>query len=202
MNNIEVYLLRHGKTICNEKKLYCGKTNIGLSAKGVDELNYLKSIINYPKCNKYFTSGAARANETFNILYKDEDYEELSGFFEYDFGDFEMKSYDDLKEDNNYINWIIDKVGSVKCPNGESKNQYKERIKKEFIDFINNINKNEYKSVLLISHGGTIGTILECFYDDSKNFYNWQPKCGEGYKMTIEFGNNNFIIKEVLEIKS
>ena len=28
MNNIEVFLIRHGKTIANEKRLYCGKTDI------------------------------------------------------------------------------------------------------------------------------------------------------------------------------
>ncbi|MDI9218652.1 histidine phosphatase family protein [Clostridium tertium] len=202
MSSMEVYLFRHGKTICNEKRLYCGKTDISLSDRGIEELNYLKSRINYPKCDKYFTSGAARANETFNIIYKDEAYEELSGFFEYDFGDFEMKSYEDLKEDKLYINWIMDEIGEVRCPNGESKNQYKNRIKEEFISFIKYIKKNEYKSVLLISHGGTIGSILECFYDDSKNFYSWQPKCGEGYKLKIEFQEQNFTIKEVLKIKS
>lgn len=202
MSNIEVYLLRHGKTFCNEKKLYCGKTDVSLSEEGIKELNNLKSIINYPICNKYFTSGAARANETFNILYRDKEYEELKGFFEYDFGDFEMKSYEDLKEDKLYINWIMDEIGDVRCPNGESKNQYKERIKKQFNSFVKYISENGYESVLLISHGGTIGTILECFYDDSKNFYNWQPKCGEGYKLIIEYQDRNFIIKEVLEIKS
>ena len=202
MSSIEVYLIRHGRTICNEKRLYCGKTDVSLSEQGIKELKTLKSIMRYPRCNKYFTSGAVRANETFKILYEDESYEELSGFFEYDFGDFEMKSYEDLKENKLYINWIMDEIGYVRCPNGESKNQYKKRIKKEFNNFIEAINLNEYESVLLISHGGTIGTILECFYDDSKNFYSWQPKCGEGYKIIIEFENNNFIIKEVLEIKS
>ena len=183
MSSIEVYLIRHGKTICNEKRLYCGKTDVSLSEQGIKELKTLKSIMRYPRCNKYFTSGAVRA-------------------IEYDFGDFEMKSYEDLKENKLYINWIMDEIGYVRCPNGESKNQYKKRIKKEFINFIEAINSNGYESVLLISHGGTIGTILECFYDDSKNFYSWQPKCGEGYKIIIEFENNNFIIKEVLEIKS
>ena len=180
MSSIEVYLIRHGRTICNEKRLYCGKTDVSLSEQGIKELKTLKSIMRYPRCNKYFTSGAVRANETFKILYEDESYEELSGFFEYDFGDFEMKSYEDLKENK----------------------LYKKRIKKEFNNFIEAINSNGYESVLLISHGGTIGTILECFYDNSKNFYSWQPKCGEGYKIIIEFENNNFIIKEVLEIKS
>ncbi len=201
MNNIEVFLIRHGKTIANEKRLYCGKTDLSLSHNGIEELKILKKSIRYPKCNEYFTSGAKRANETFKILYDDISFTELKGFFEYDFGDFEMKSYEDLKEDKSYINWITDESGRVSCPNGESKNSYRNRIRDEFTAFINNISDKELNSVLLISHGGTIGTILEGFYDNSKNFYSWQPNFGEGYKLTVEVLENNFIITEVQELK-
>jgi alpha-ribazole phosphatase len=201
MNNIEVYLIRHGKTLCNEKKLYCGKTDIRLSDNGIKELKGLKSDISYPICDKYFTSGAKRANETFEILYPGESFNELRGFFEYDFGDFEMKSYEDLKNNKNYIKWITDEIGNVSCPNGESKINYRNRIKKEFKDFINMLISNGYKSVLVVSHGGTIGTILELFFDNSKNFYSWQPDCGEGYKLNIEVENSKFTINEVLKLK-
>ena len=34
-----------------------------------------------------------------------------------------------LKENKEYIKWITDKDGQVLCPNGESKSQYKKRIK-------------------------------------------------------------------------
>lgn len=201
MNNIEVYLIRHGKTMANEKRLYCGKTDLSLSDKGIEELKTLKKNLSYPECNEYFTSGAKRANETFEILYYDKRFVEIKRFFEYDFGDFEMKSYEDLKEDKAYIKWITDESGEVSCPNGESKNRYKNRIRDQFISFINNIREKEVKSVLLVSHGGTIGTILEEFYDNSKNFYSWQPNFGEGYKLTVEVLENNFVIIEVQELK-
>lgn len=201
MNNIDVFLIRHGKTMANEKRLYCGKTDLSLSDKGIEELEILKKSLSYPKCNEYFTSGAKRANETFEILYDDKRFIELKGFFEYDFGDFEMKSYEDLKEDKAYIKWITDELGEVSCPKGESKKHYKNRIKREFISFINNVKEKELKSVLLVSHGGTIGTILEEFYDNSKNFYSWQPNFGQGYKLTVEVLENDFVITEVKELK-
>ena len=34
----KIYLIRHGKTYCNEKQLYCGKTDIDLSESGRKEL--------------------------------------------------------------------------------------------------------------------------------------------------------------------
>lgn len=201
MSNIDIFLVRHGKTIANKKRLYCGKTDLELSYNGKQELINLKKNINYPDCDLYFTSGAKRANETFKLLYENREYSELKGFFEYNFGDFEMKSYEDLKEDEDYINWIMDEVGDVSCPNGESKNKYKDRIKVEFISFINYLRDKKLKSVLLVSHGGTIGTILEEFYDNSKNFYSWQPSFGEGYKLSVEFLEDSFEITKVIELK-
>ena len=64
MNKLMLSLIRHGKTEANEKHLYCGKSDIHLSENGINELNDIKSSIKYPECNKFFSSGAKRANET------------------------------------------------------------------------------------------------------------------------------------------
>ena len=201
MKKIEVILIRHGKTIANEKRLYCGKTDLFLSESGLRELKELEESIDYPKCDEYYTSGAKRANETFKIIYGENKFTELMGFFEYDFGDFEMKSYEDLKKNKSYLNWITDESGDISCPNGESKNNYKKRIKDEFIDFINKLKSKNTNSALLVSHGGTIGTILEEFYDNSKSFYQWQPSFGEGYKVIIEVYDDKFLITKVEDLK-
>lgn len=196
---MKIYLVRHGKTIANEKKLYCGKSDLSLSETGISELCELKKKIAYPACDRYFTSGAKRANETFEILYPDKGYETLENFWEYDFGDFEMKSYDMLKENQEYINWISDKDGRVSCPSGESKIEYRKRVKEAFIQLVNKSFERNIKSVVLLSHGGTIGTILELFYDDSKSFYEYQPACGQGYEIGISESEENEIIIEYVK---
>lgn len=198
MKKLNLYLLRHGKTLANEKKLYCGVTDLPLSEKGIEELALLKEKISYPEAEKYFTSGALRANDTIGILYENKDFEEVKGFFEYNFGDFEMKSYEELKDSKDYINWITDKSLNFKCPGGESKEEYRKRIKEEFVIFIKKI--KDVNSALVISHGGTIGTILEEFYDSNKSFYEWQPSYGRGYKLEIEISNSEFKILNITEI--
>ena len=165
MEKLVLYLIRHGKTEANEKHLYCGKSDINLSENGIRELNDIKNIIKYPECNSFFTSGAKRANETLEILYPKKSYSEINEFWEYDFGDFEMKSYEMLKENKEYIKWITDKEGQVLCPNGESKDQYSKRIKKAFNMFVEKCYEENINSAVLVCHGGTIGTILESFYD-------------------------------------
>lgn len=222
MYKLELYLLRHGKTICNEKKLYCGTSDINLSENGKNELlefkilsdfnieneekldkeNKVTSSFKYPKCQKNYTSGAKRANETFEILYPENEYEIIKGFWEYNFGDFEMKSYDILKENKSYINWIMDIEGNVSDFNGESKVEYKNRISKTFKIFLNSCLIEKIKSALVVSHGGTIGTILELFYSNEKSFYEWQPKCGLGYKLVVEYNADltKIIINKVSKI--
>ena len=194
MNKLMLALIRHGKTEANEKHLYCGKSNIPLSENGIKELNDIKNSIKYPEYNKFFSSGAKRANETLEILYPKKAYDEINEFWEYDFGDFEMKSYDMLKENKEYINWITDKDRQVSCPNGESKIQYRERIKEAFNKFIEKCYKEGIGTVVLVCHGGTIGTILEIFYDCSKSFYEHQPACGRGYTLTLEKKHKGFEI--------
>ena len=194
MKKLKVYLIRHGKTEANEKHLYCGKTDISLSERGKKELYDIKSTVKYPECISFFSSGAKRANETLEILYPEKTYSEINEFWEYNFGDFEMKSYDMLKENKEYIKWITDKDGQVLCPNGESKSQYKKRIKEAFNRFIKKCFTENRNEAILVCHGGTIGTILEIFYDDSKNFYEHQPNCGRGYKINLEQINNKLEI--------
>lgn len=85
-----------------------------------------------PICKRNFTSGVKRANETFNILYPNKKYEVIKEFGEYNFGDFELKSYEMLKEDKEYLDWILDESKEVCCPNGESRRDFEKRMKKHF----------------------------------------------------------------------
>ena len=200
MKKLKLYLIIHGKTEANEKHLYCGKTDISLSEKGKEELYDIKSTVKYPECKSFFSSGAKRANETIEILYPEKSYSEINEFWEYNFGDFEMKSYDMLKESKAYINWITDKNGQVLCPNGESKSQYKKRIEEAFNSFINSCYEESISQAVLVCHGGTIGTILEIFYDNSKSFYEHQPACGRGYEIILEKVDNNIKFEDINKI--
>ena len=202
MNEIKLYLIRHGITYCNEKNLYCGKSDIDLSETGIRDLIENTKKIKYPKCDFYFTSGAKRANQTLEILCPENNYSILEKFFEYDFGDFELKSYEDLKLLKEYIGWVDDKDGNIKCPNGESRYEFRRRIKEGFIELIKYFEKEKIKTALGVTHGGSIGMILEMLYDDKKKFYEWQPKNGEGYELTILVSENaEFKINKVSKIE-
>ena len=168
-----VWLIRHGKTEANEKRLYCGSTDLPLSEKGREEL----SRIHYDVEDvRFLTSGMKRTNETLRILFGDVPYEEDPGFREMDFGMFEMHSYRELKDTVAYRIWCAGDNEANIPPGGESGVQMKRRVLEAFSEIREN--------TVLICHGGVIAAIMEhLFPEENKTRYDWQPGNGCGYEV-------------------
>ena len=180
-----IHILRHGKTLANEKKLYCGYTDLSLSENGKSELVALKSQDIYPPgADIFFTSGLARANQTMDILYGQGGSKiTVPALAEFNFGQFEMKSYEDLKHQADYQAWITDETGDVLCPGGESKTQVQKRVLEGYTQVINTMQQARHSSAIVVCHGGTIVFVMEHLFPNTKNFYEWQPQPGRGYSI-------------------
>lgn len=199
-NQKEIFLFRHGKTEANEKHLYCGKTDLPLSEKGRSELLEKKESRVYPdiaRC-KVFTSGLLRTTQSLGILYPEiASVGTEPSFQEIDFGDFEMKSYEELKNDERYKAWVereVDRIQNVyqteaenPCPNGESWLQMKNRVLSTLENALDN-----YRSVAIFTHGGVISAIMGNFFpNERKSLYDWQPDFGEGYKIVLGYAHSD-----------
>ena len=196
----ELYLIRHAKTIANEKNLYCGSTELPLSRAGKKELRKNKEKGVYTLCDAYYTSGMARCNGTLEIIAgKDTPFEAIGLLKEINVGVFEMKSYEELKTNREYLAWINDKTGNFKCPSGESKNMFYQRVSMGLLGLTQRIMKNEYNTAMCVTHGGVIVAIMEGLFGHSKKFYDWQPELGLGYKIT-HMGEAGYTSYEVLAV--
>ena len=166
-----INLIRHGKTEANEKRLYCGSTDLSLSETGRAELEQL----HYDMKNvRFVTSGMKRANETLRILFGDVPFEVEPRFREVDFGIFEMHNYAELKDTPAYQAWLTGDNEANVPPQGESGAQMKERVLAAFSEIS--------EDSCIITHGGVIAAIMEqLFPNENKNRYEWQPKNGCGY---------------------
>ena len=172
-----LYLIRHGKTPANEAHLYCGSTDIGLSEAGKEALKSLRYDI-HPE--KILTSGWKRTEETLSLLFGDVPHEVNEAFREIDFGDFEMKSYEQLKDDPGYLAWITGDNDANIPPHGESGNQMRDRV----LAAVKEVLRRE-KDTLIVTHGGVIAMIMEHFFPESGlNRYQWQPRPGHGYEIS------------------
>lgn len=172
--------------MANENRLYCGITDLPLSKKGLCELSRLNSQGIYPKeISLYFTSGLLRTEQTLNLLYGPVQREALPQLREYNFGRFEMKSYDILKDRKDYQAWISDSTGNIRCPLGESKNEMVSRVLDGYELLMS---KARQSNALLICHGGVIACIMEHLFPKTRNFYEWQPEPGRGYTLVYASG--------------
>lgn len=183
---MKIRLIRHGKTEANEKRLYCGATDLPLSEQGIVELQQMKTRADLSFACLYITSGLKRAIQTIEILYGRTPDIIMRDFDEMNFGEFEMKSYDNLKNEPDYIRWIT-KNENVCCPGGESRKIFAERVARGLGEML----LFDTEHIVAVFHGGVIAAIMEKLFPGQKNFYEWQPGFGKGY--TLEFNKGKVI---------
>lgn len=168
---MKIYLIRHGKTEANERHLYCGSTDLPLSQCGKEELGKLRYDL--PNA-RFVSSGMRRANETLRILFGDIPFRIEPRFREVDFGIFEMRGYEELKNTAPYQVWLTGDNERNIPPKGESGEQMTRRVLEAFGEL--------RKDTVIVTHGGVIAAIMnECFPNAGNNRYTWQPPCGGGW---------------------
>ena len=183
-----LHLIRHGRTAANDQKLYCGKADLPLSESGGADIAALAASGLYPRAGAYFTSGLLRARQTLALIYGYAAAEALPGLSEFDFGGFELLSYEQLKEEPAYIAWITDETGDVCCPGGESRNIFAARVCATFDALCGRLEQSHVSSSVLVCHGGTIVQIMDRLRPNEKHFYEWQPAPGRGYSLVFQKG--------------
>ena len=179
----QILLLRHGRTKANEGHLYCGSTDWPLSEEGRKCLMQKRGVYG-TDWESFYTSGLIRTKETMELLFgEQETVIEEPDLMEMDFGDFEGKSYEMLKDDPAYQEWISGDNERKVCPGGESGEQMRVRVLSA-LDRI--LQRDPAKRIVIVTHGGPIAAILQLLFPEKNlNRYEWQPECGEGYLLRI-----------------
>ncbi|MEK3733845.1 MULTISPECIES: histidine phosphatase family protein [Paenibacillus] len=150
--SVVVHLLRHGRTRWNEQRRYMGHTDQLLAPGALTELEPLRRRYHRHDFGKIYCSDLSRCRQTLGYVLSatgaDQDPalipaklgETVPGVCydvrlrELDFGQWEGKTYDDLKENPAYRSWIDD-PSSVTPPGGESWEAFQQRIGQ----FLNNL---------------------------------------------------------------
>ena len=188
-----IHLIRHGTTEANTAKMYYGSTDVPLSNEGIDIITDLVAAKKYPKADgaSLYTTGLLRTEQTFFLIYGCRDHLAVPELREYHFGDFEMKTHDQLMDNEEYQAWINDTKGMTPCPKGESPNDFRARISAGFSNILESHKSKENcdKRSIIICHGGVISLIMGiCFPHSEKNIFQWQPEPGRGYTIHIDGG--------------
>lgn len=179
-----IHLIRHGATIADEQNLYCGKSDLPLSPNGVDGLHKLAAGGGYPAAQgcRIITSGMQRTNRTLEVLYGQLEWEEQPAFREIDYGAFELQSYEQLKNREDYQAWAAGDTAHNRCPGGESGEDVANRVHPAFAALL-----EDGRDTILMTHGGVIAAIMtDLFPNSMASRQEWQGEPGHGWSVTFD----------------
>ena len=94
-NQVEIVLIRHGKTEGNKEKRYIGRTDQPLSEEGIAGIK--ENLGRYPSVEKVYASPMKRTRQTAELIYPGQAPELVDGLREMDMGVFEGKNQAELK---------------------------------------------------------------------------------------------------------
>ncbi len=153
---MRLIVVRHGETPFNRKGLLNGRVNENLTAKGKSQAQDLVKLLDGFSIDCIYSSPFKRAMQTATPIAEKLDLavNQDERLLEVDHGDFTGKPYSSTvsyfgMNSVDYINTYKYDFGPY---NGESWRQTKARVQA----FVDDIKKTDYKTVLIVTHGGAL----------------------------------------------
>jgi len=161
MNQIRIFIARHGQTDYNRRGLLQGRgIDAPLNETGFKQAELLSSYLNGYSADGLFSSSLVRTWQTAEPLRKAKDMDIIreTDLDEMDFGEFEGKPYlDAAKElDNIQTFWKRGEL-DVPIPGGESPRQVFNRANSAFHDIVN---KFSGTNMVMVLHGRLIRILV------------------------------------------
>lgn len=179
---MKLQLIRHAKTAGNEKKEYIGVTDEPLSQNGIFELEGYIARGAYAPAELVFTSPLRRCVKSAELIFPKAPKVAVPDLAECDFGEFEGKSYVELRHRSDYGAFIA----TGRAPGGEEPAAFRERCCRAFALIVGELFERGCENGAVVAHGGTIMAVMERFYKEKTGFYLWQvPNCG-GLMLTVD----------------
>ena len=174
--------MRHGKTAANLKKLYNGSTDDPLCTEGIEHAQATGLDLTV---KKLYASPMKRALQTAEIKFPNAHITVSDALREMDFGDFEGRSYEELKHDEAYKKWIDSGV-TLPCPNGENMTDFGLRVCRAFDEIVRACIKQSDRELVIVAHGGSLMAIFGRYGRPERPYYEWHVENCCGYHAHID----------------
>ena len=184
MKSYVIHFIRHGAVDEALSGKYIGTTDPPLSDKGRAALRRLDFEMRYPGAQALFTSPLKRCTETCKILYPNLKPLVIANLSECNFGEWEGKTADELKDDADFRKWLAGD-NTVKPPRGESNADFVRRICKMFESIVEGLMKTGTTESVIVTHGGVIMTLLAVYGLPQAKPFEWAMDNGCGYSIRI-----------------
>jgi alpha-ribazole phosphatase len=177
-DTVVIALFRHGLTEENKRKAYLGWNDSPLCPESTE-------LSTSSKYDCYFSSDLSRCISTANILFPNKELKLLSHLREMNFGKWEGKTYEDLKEVPLYQRWLSDPI-SFSPPGGESFLEFTRRVSIGYEQITKEMLSENIQRCAIITHGGVIRYLLSVFAPQYSDFWAWQVPHHLGYELVFE----------------
>ena len=184
MKTYRIHIIRHGKTPANVDGRYIGITDEKLSATGREELLKLRNEGAYPDVDAVYSGPLSRCVETAKIIYPENEITVVNGLKECNFGDFENKTAEELKNNEIFRQWISG-VQGVYPPNGESTPDFIKRSVVSFAMIVEDLMRDGIRHSAIITHGGVIMSVLSTCGLPQRSFSDWMCGFGKGFSLIV-----------------
>lgn len=179
-DHLVVTLLRHGMTDENERSAYISWTDSPLNEKGQKMAEALADLVRPP--DLLFSSSSVRCLETARILFPGQTVISIDDLKEMHFGDWEGKTYEELRGLQSYRAWLDDPF--IKGPDGgERFQEFKGRVERGWRAVKAQTMASGAKYAAVVTHGGVIRTLLSELAPEKKTFFDWKVPLAGGYEI-------------------
>ena len=182
---MELIMIRHGKTAGNLRKAYIGSTDDPLCEEGISEL---RNRIPDRTVRHVFVTSLKRTQQTAEYLFPAAEQEILSDLREMDFGVFENRTADEMRDDAEYTDWVNSGCEDP-CRNGESIGSFTERVENCLTELLKKT-EQDTDPVVLVTHGGVIMALMSSFEENGGDYYSYWVRNLDGYRVTVSFGKD------------
>ena len=185
---LDLVFIRHGMTAGNQERRYIGQNDDQpLSEHGRRMLIARQADGLYPRVQAVYTSPLCRCRETARLLFPALVPVILQALIELDFGSFEGKTYDQLKDNPAYRCWI-DTAGMTPPPGGEGGQEFAERLKGAMRQIAQDAVCSGVRQAAVVTHGGRLMSLLSSLGQglDEQDFYRFQSANGGGFTARMD----------------
>ncbi len=194
---MEILLIRHGQTKSNREKRYMGTIDEPITQEAVEVAKATAAQL--PPVDQVFISPKLRCQQTAALLFPNQKAIVIQDLREMDFGRFEGKNYEDLKEDPSYRQWL-DSDGTMPCPDGECRVAFAERCGAAFWQLVEAA-EGKQQRLAIVAHGGTLMALLGSYAVEEKPYYEWlRPNCC-GYRLLADPVSHRLQVLEEIGVR-
>ena len=192
----KVILVRHGETLWNLEMKYQGHCDIALTEKGIKQAELAASSLMKEPISAVYASDLCRAFATAESIANKHNLQvtAIPELREINFGQWEGLTYDKINSQwSDIMAKLFTHPDEIKIPDGETFREVKERAT---IALSKLIKQHSNETIVVVSHGGTIRTILCAILNIHLNHL-WNIKQDNTAINILEYYDNQVLVSLV-----